>query len=160
MDDLTIRPVTQADLPLLDTALRTLSTDLGDTHRAALDTLHVAGFGPCPAFHALLALRGEQVVGAAMFSPVFSTSRGMPGMHVSDLWVSGDARGAGLGQRLLAAAGARGRLLWGAGFLRLDVYDSSPRALAFYARLGLAQVTGQRTLALSGAGFDKLTGDA
>jgi len=160
MDTLTIRPVGDADLPLLDAALRALSDDLGDIHLAGITALRAAGCGPCPAFHALLALRGSDVLGAVMFSPVFSTSRGMAGLHVSDLWVSSTTRGAGLGRRLLAAAGARGRAHWGAGYLRLDVYDSSPDAQRFYDTLGLAPITGQQTLALSGAGFDRLTGEA
>ncbi|WP_127560063.1 GNAT family N-acetyltransferase [Nioella ostreopsis] len=160
MDDVTIRPVDTADIPMLDTALRTLSGDLGDTHRAHVDALRQAGFGPCPAFHALLALSGDRARGVVMFSPVFSTVRGMPGLYVSDLWVSDAARGTGLGRRLLAAATARAGALWGAGYLRLDVYDSSPEALGFYTKLGLAPLEGQRTLALSGAGFDKLKGEA
>lgn len=160
MNNVTIRPVTEADLPLLDTALRVLSADLGDTHRAGLDSLRKAGFGPCPAFHAMLALAGDMVLGAVMFSPVFSTVRGMPGLYVSDLWVSDTTRGSGLGRRLLAAAGDRAARAWGAGYLRLDVYDDSPGARGFYQRLGLEQMQGQRTLALSGAGFDTLKGEA
>lgn len=157
---MTIRPVDKADLPLLDAALRALSDDLGDTHRATLDVLRAAGFGPCPAFHALLALDGADVVGAIMFSPVFSTVRGMPGLYVSDLWVSDAARGTGLGRRLLAAAAARAHGLWNAGYLRLDVYDDSAGAQGFYGRLGLEPMKGQRTLALSGQGFDRLKGEA
>jgi len=160
MDDVTIRPVEEADLPMLDRALRTLSDDLGDTHRATLDMLRKAGFGPNPVFHALLALSRDGARGAVMFSPVFSTVRGMPGLYVSDLWVSDSARGSGLGRRLLAAASARAERLWGAGYLRLDVYDSSPEALGFYTKLGLAPMEGQRTLALSGAGFAQLKGEA
>lgn len=160
MGNVTIRPVDEADLPMLDKALRALSGDLGDTHRAHVDALRRAGFGLCPAFHALLALSGDTAQGAVMFSPVFSTVRGMPGLYISDLWVSADARGTGLGRRLLAAASARAGTLWGAGYLRLDVYDSSPEAIGFYTKLGLAPMEGQRTLALSGAGFDQLKGEA
>ncbi|WP_420395179.1 GNAT family N-acetyltransferase [Nioella sp.] len=160
MGNVTIRPVEEADLPMLDGALRMLSDDLVDTHRATLEALRKAGFGPCPAFHALLALSGDTAQGAVMFSPVFSTVRGMPGLYISDLWVSAQARGTGLGRRLLAAASARAGALWGAGYLRLDVYDSSPEAIGFYTKLGLAPMEGQRTLALSGAGFAQLKGEA
>lgn len=160
MGNVTIRPVEEADLPMLDGALRMLSDDLGDTHRAHVDALRKAGFGPCPAFHAMLALSGDRAQGAVMFSPVFSTVRGMPGLYISDLWVSADTRGTGLGRRLLAAASARAGSLWGAGYLRLDVYDRSPEAIGFYSKLGLAPMEGQRTLALSGAGFAQLKGEA
>ena len=160
MGNVTIRPVEEADLPMLDKVLRALSGDLGDTHRAQVDALRKAGFGSCPVFHALLALSGDTAQGTVMFSPVFSTVRGMPGLYVSDLWVSAQTRGSGLGRRLLAAASARAGALWGAGYLRLDVYDSSPEAIGFYTKLGLAPMEGQRTLALSGAGFAQLKGKA
>jgi len=160
MDKVTIRPVEDADLPMLDRALRALSGDLGDTHRAHVEALRRAGFGPCPAFHAMLAIGRDTARGAVMFSPVFSTVRGMPGLYISDLWVSADARGSGLGRRLLAEASARAGALWGAGYLRLDVYNSSPDAIGFYRKLGLAPMEGQRTLALLDAGFAQLKGEA
>ncbi len=160
MDDVTIRPVEDADLPLLDRALRALSGDLGDTHRAGVDALRTAGFGPLPAFYAMLALREGKAIGAAVFSPVFSTVRGKTGLYVSDLWVSDAARGLGLGRRLLAAAADRAHDLWNAGYLRLDVYDDSAGAQGFYERLGLEPMTGQQTLALSGHGFEQLKGEA
>lgn len=160
MDDVTIRPVEEADLPLLDTALRALSGDLGDTHRASVDALRAGGFGPLPAFYAVLALRGRVAIGVAVFSPVFSTVRGMTGLYVSDLWVSDAARGLGLGRQLLAAAAERANGLWNAAYLRLDVYDDSADAQGFYQRLGLEPMQGQQTLALSGSGFEKLKGEA
>lgn len=160
MDDVTIRPVQEADLPLLDAALRALSGDLGDTHRAGIEALRAGGFGPFPAFYAVLALRAQQALGAAVFSPVFSTVRGKTGLYVSDLWVSEAARGLGLGRRLLAAAAEHAGALWNAGYLRLDVYDGSAQAQEFYARLGLEPMAGQSTLALSGPGFDALKGEA
>ena len=147
-------------MPLLDTALRALSADLGDPHRADLAALRAAGTGPCHAFHALLAVPGDAARGAVVFSPCFSTVRGVAGLYVSDLWVDRAARGSGLGRRLLAAAAARAHALWGAGYLRLDVYEDSAGAQDFYRRLGLAPMAGQRTLALAGDGFDRLKGEA
>jgi ribosomal protein S18 acetylase RimI-like enzyme len=132
----TIRPATAEDAGRLDAALRRLSDELGDAHRAGAAELLAAGFGSRPAFRALLAERAGATLGVALFSPVFSTVRGAPGVYVSDLWVAPEARSGGLGRRLLEAARAEAATLWGARFLRLTVYDDNKRARAFYDRLG------------------------
>lgn len=156
MDGVVIRPAGAADVALLDTALRALSDDLGDTHRATVEDLRAAGFGAQPAFRALLALQGERAVGVALFSPLYSTTRGVPGAYVSDLWVAASARGAGLGQRLLAAVRDQARTLWGAGFIRLAVYQDNARALAFYHALGFAAHPGETSLVVAGADLDRI----
>ena len=90
---LVFRPVeTEADLALLDHALRRLSVDLGDTHGAGLDALRVGLMGDVPAAYGLLML-DEGLLGAALYGPVFSTVRGAAGVYVSDLWVDQTVRG-------------------------------------------------------------------
>jgi ribosomal protein S18 acetylase RimI-like enzyme len=131
-----IRLARAADVDRLDAALRRLSAELGDIHRATAADLLRHGFGDDPAFAALLAEREGTIRGVVMFSPVFSTIRGATGLYVSDLWVAREARGSGLAQRLLAAAQAEAAGRWGTRFLRLAVYDDNPRARAFYDRLG------------------------
>jgi hypothetical protein len=78
---------TEADLVLLDRALRALSDDLGDSHAAGLDALRAGLMGDTPAACGLLALEGE-MIGAALYSPVFSTAQGAAGVYVSDLSMS------------------------------------------------------------------------
>lgn len=151
----TIRPAEAGDVELLDAALRALSGDLGDTHVATAADLREAGFGPRPAFRALLALQGGGAVGVAVFSPLYSTTRGVPGAYVSDLWVAASARGAGLGQRLLAAVRDEARALWGAGFLRLAVHEDNARALAFYERIGFRTRTGEIGMLLEGEALER-----
>lgn len=160
MEAAVIRPARPEDVPILDAALRALSADLGDSHRATPAGLLAAGYGGTPAFRALLALDGQAVVGAAVFSPLYSTTRGHPGAYVSDLWVAGAARGAGLGPRLLAAVRDEAQRLWGAGFIRLAVYSGNPRALAFYERLGFAARAGEVGMILEGAALHRIGGDA
>lgn len=154
-----IRPVERADLTLLDTALRALSKDLDDTHLAKIEVLEQAGFGPTPAFYALLALgEADELGGAVLFSPAMSTSMGGPGVYVSDLWVAPAARGSGLGRDLLAETGAFAQARWGAGYLKLAVYDGSKNARQFYDRLGLVARSDETTLFLDQTGLNALKG--
>lgn len=156
MTEITLRLARPNDVPLLDTALRGLSADLGDTHRATPAALASAGFGASPAFRAMLALDGAAALGVALFSPIYSTTRGFPGVYVSDLWVSVAARGLGLGPKLLGAVRDAARTEWGAGFIRLAVYADNPRAIAFYDRLGFAVPKGEQSMILEGAALDRV----
>jgi ribosomal protein S18 acetylase RimI-like enzyme len=161
MDNLVIRAVAKKDLPLLDQALRALSSDLGDAHPADITLLEKAGFGPFPAYHALIALDDKETLfGTAVFSPLFSTTLAATGLYVSDLWVSDSARGAGLGPRLLAHAARSAETLWGAAYLKLAVYHDAPDARRFYDRLGFSARDGETTMFLDQSGFETLKGQA
>lgn len=146
------------DVAVLNAALRKLSASMGDTHRASDESLLQAGFGAWPALAALLAERDGAVVGVAVFSPFYSTVRGMAGAYVSDLWVDDGLRGEGLGARLLARVRDESATLWGAGFLRLGVYADNQRARAFYDRLGFVHNPDETYLTLSGAALAALKG--
>ncbi|MGB8624273.1 MAG: GNAT family N-acetyltransferase, partial [Paracoccaceae bacterium] len=115
-------------------------------------------FGPVPAFRALLAEAGDEVLGVAMYSPVFSTVRAAPGLYVSDLWVSSAARGRGLGKRLLQAVARDAEEAWGARFLRLVVYEENPDARRFYDRLGFSADPQDIVMTLDETGLNALKG--
>ncbi|WP_241691045.1 N-acetyltransferase [Roseovarius sp. A46] len=149
---------TEADVVLLDRALRALSHDLGDTHEAGLDALRAALTGTTPAAYGLLAWDGD-VVGAALYSPVFSTARGAAGVYVSDLWVDGATRGQGVGQSILAEIARRAGKLWQAEWMTLAVYGHSTAARRFYERLGFAPQESVTQMRLSQAGFERLKGE-
>jgi GNAT superfamily N-acetyltransferase len=93
------------------------------------------GFAPDGQFEALLAFCDAEPAGLAVFHSRFSTWLGQPAMYLEDLYVVPEARGQGVGRRLMARLAAiaveRG---WG----RIDfqVLDWNP-ARNFYARLGL-----------------------
>lgn len=149
--------VTPGRLPLLQTALERLSAELGDRHRMEPEVLRAALFGEHPSGHAVLALgAGNTLCGAALFSPVVSTSTGAAGAYLSDLWVSETARGQSLGQRLLAEVGKRAQALWQARFIRLVSYASNPRAGTFYDRLGFRVKAGEHVLQLPQDDFGNL----
>lgn len=157
MTQITLRRAHPADGARLNTALARLSESMGDIHRAtdARITAALAGGGAC---HALLAESGGALVGVAMFSPLFSTTRGMAGVYVSDLWVDDARRGDGLGPLLLAAVRDEGATLWNAGFLRLGVYAGNRRARAFYDRLGFTHAPDEHYLTLTGPALAALKG--
>lgn len=150
---ITISPVTCDTVALLHHALTRLSDDLGDTHMASLSELEAAGFGVASSWQAMLALRTGVPVGALLASPVFSTTRGGLGLFVSDLWVDGEMRGQGLGQRLLGCALRE----WSPVFVRLAVYDGNAGAQAFYTRAGFVPQD-ETNLILHGAALDRLKG--
>lgn len=136
MDGIEITRVLREDAGRLHWALSCLSRDLGDRHVTGPDDLLRHGFSDPPAFLALLASRNDETVGALVASPVFSTTRGGVGLYVSDLWVAENARGAGLGKRLLAAAPELAPDDWTVTFLKLAVYHDNPGARRLYERLG------------------------
>ncbi|MDD7973070.1 GNAT family N-acetyltransferase [Roseinatronobacter alkalisoli] len=144
------------DLARLEAALRFLSADIGEDYACPGATLADALTGPHPAAHGLLALQKEQTLGAALYSPVFSTVRGAVGVYVSDLWISANARGQGLGTRLLAQVARAGALYWHATWIKLAVYDHSTASQQFYKRLGFEPATGMQEMRLDAAGMSDL----
>lgn len=159
MPEYIIRSVGRNDLSLLDTALRALSKELGDQHPATIPFLEQAGFGPTPAYYALLAVDGSDTLcGAVVFSPAVSTTLAATGCFISDLWVAHTARGDGLGRRLLLQAAEVSKAKWGADYLKLAVYDGSSEARAFYTKLGFAARKGETTLLLNDSGLSALNG--
>lgn len=151
-----IRPARIDDADALDAALRDLSAAIGDTHAAGPDDLVRAGFGDNPSFRAIVAKGKTGIGGVVVFSPMFSTVRGTAGIYVSDLWVSDQARGTGLGRSLLAAALEDGGARWGAAFIKLAVYHDNSGARAFYEKLGFVESVNERYLVLSGPQLETL----
>ncbi len=156
MQELTIAPVTQTDVAMLDSALRQLAAELGDVYRADQPTLGAAICGPGAGCLALLAHRDGRPVGAVLAAPVFSTMRGGTGLFVSDLWVAHDSRGEGLAPRLLSASLQEGARRGWAQFLKLSVYHDNIKARAVYDRLGFTAADGETTMILTGAQLDTL----
>ncbi len=160
MAGIAITPVeSEAQLDLLDQALRALSRDLGDAHAATPARLAQALRGPVPAAHARLACTGGRPAGAVLFSPVFSTVEGSAGLYVSDLWVARERRGQGLGRRLLAAAAQHAAQLWQAEYLSLAVYAHSRAARRFYEGLGFVPQETQTLMQIDPPALTRLMKD-
>jgi GNAT superfamily N-acetyltransferase len=135
--DITVRFAAADDVSLLLRFIR----QLAEFERAPdsvvateADLLH-HGFGAEPKFEAILAFLDGEPAGCALFHSRFSTWLGRPGLYLEDLYVAEEARGKGVGKRLMARlaaiAGERG---WG----RIDfhVLDWNP-AREFYHGLGM-----------------------
>lgn len=136
-DNVTVRPAERIDAGAVTDMIHALGRATGEAHKVVSSAADFArhGFGPRPAFRALLAERDGQPVGLALWCYVFSSWRGEPGAYLQDLYVAESERGSGLGRRLLAAVAAAAKSD-GATHLRLSVATDNESARAFYAYTG------------------------
>lgn len=158
MTGIEIRPGRIEDSPAIADMLARLAAELGDSARFSsnADVIRRHGFGDTPLFRCFLAEKGAEFLGLALYFPVFSTTRGRPGIYVQDLWVNGAARGTGLGRKLLAEAAEAAASEWDAAYLMLTVYNDNEGAMAFYRKLGFSGEERDQPLAIEGAGFQAL----
>ena len=154
-----IRPATSADVPLILQLVRDLAAFERESDKviATEPMLFEALFGPHPAAEAVVAELDGTPVGMALFFHNFSTWTGWRGLYLEDLYVTPEARGAGVGKALLqhlaALAVERGctRFEW-------SVLDWNEKAIRFYKSMGaepmeewtVYRVTGDALAALAG----------
>jgi GNAT superfamily N-acetyltransferase len=150
-----IRRATRADVPAIQALLQEQASHHGETLQAGPEALERYGFGPFTLFRCLLAERGAEALGFALYYPDFSTLRGRPGIMLQDIFVRPAARGLGLGRTLLAEVIADARA-WEAGFLTLMLDRHNAPARAFYARHGFAPRGDYDLLILEGQGLNDL----
>ncbi len=110
------------------------------------------GFGPDPAFEALIAEQDGAAVGLCLFFESFSSWDGRRGVYIQDIYISEAARGLRLGRRLLAEAAAISRARGGS-YLRLSVEAENDQAQVFYKRVGLAWSKNERIYQVRGDDF-------
>lgn len=153
----TIRPATSADAEAVHAALLALARDTGLEGKVSgtVDDIRRHGFGPDPAFEALVAEADGGLVGLCLYFPSFSTWTGRRGAYVQDLYVAAAHRGTGLARRLLAAAAARTRARGGS-YLRLSVDAGNVAAQRFYAKAGFEWSARERIHVLAGPAFEAL----
>ncbi|WP_330175112.1 GNAT family N-acetyltransferase [Streptomyces sp. NBC_01498] len=133
-----IRTATAADVPVIHAMIRELAAyeKAPDEARATEAQLREALFGERPAAYAHLAETDEgTAVGFALWFLNFSTWRGVHGIHLEDLYVRPESRGAGHGKALL---GELARICVERGYERLEwsVLDWNEPSIAFYRALG------------------------
>jgi|UniRef100_UPI0035CC1524 GNAT superfamily N-acetyltransferase len=156
-----IRPATPADVPLILQLVRELAEFEREPDKvvATEPLLHEALFGAHKAAEAVIAELDGKPAGMALFFHNFSTWTGWRGLYLEDLYVTPEARGAGVGKALLqhlaALAVERGctRFEW-------SVLDWNEKAIAFYTAMGakpmeewtVYRVTGEALVALAEQG--------
>jgi GNAT superfamily N-acetyltransferase len=158
-DAISIRAATPADVPLVLSFIRELAEyeRLAAQVSASEADLAAALFGPRPYAEVVFACLEGAPVGFALFFHNFSTFLGKPGIYLEDLFVSPQARGRGVGRRLLQWL-AHTTLARGGARLDWAVLDWNAPALGFYRSLGAAALDEWRTYRLSGAALADLAG--
>jgi GNAT superfamily N-acetyltransferase len=136
-EPLVIREARPEDVPLLLGLFRELAEyeRLEDQLHATEERLDGALFSERPAAEALVAERGAETVGYALFYPTFSTFLAIQGIWLEDLFVRPAHRKSGAGRALLAAVAGRARER-GAERLEWSALDWNELALGFYRSLG------------------------
>ena len=154
-----IRAATADDAEDLHAMLLELAraTGLREKVRSRPDDFRRLGFRERPAFQALIAEREGRAIGLSLFFYNFSSWRGELGVYVQDLYVAAEARGTGLGRRLLAETTRLGRTQ-GATHLRLSVDRANEGAQRFYRKLGLKLSGSELMFQATGATFERLAG--
>ena len=154
---LVIRAAEAADVPLLLELFHDLAVYEQIEHEldATPELLRRALFGERPIAEALIATRGEDAAGYAVFFTTFSSFRGREGVWLEDLFVRPAHRRAGVGRALLAAVAARVRTRDGAR-LEWSALDWNELALSFYRGLGARTMGQWVTHRLDGEALERL----
>ncbi len=133
-----IRPAVPSDLDTIVELIGALADYERLRHEVVLDPAVLAEhlFGPRPYAEVLIALADAgDAAGFALFFHNFSTFLGRPGIHLEDLFVRPEHRGAGHGRALLRELG-RLALARGCGRVEWSVLDWNEPSIAFYRSLG------------------------
>jgi GNAT superfamily N-acetyltransferase len=156
---ISVRPATRSDLPQVLAFIRELAVyeRLEDQVVATEADLAAALFGVRPYAEVVLGCLGEAPVGFALFFHNFSTFLGKPGIYLEDLFVRPEARGLGVGRRLLAWL-ARTTLERGCARLDWAVLDWNEPSIGFYRGLGAVAQDEWTTFRLTGAALERLAG--
>ncbi len=157
---ITIRPATERDLPEVLAFIRELAVyeRLEREFVATQADLASALFGPRPYAEVIFACLDGTAVGFALFFHNFSTFIGKPGIYLEDLFVRPEARGLGIGRRLLRWL-ARATLERGCARLDWAVLDWNEASIGFYRSLGAVAQDEWTIFRLSGAALERLAGE-
>ncbi len=155
--DVVLRAVRPGDEAILLELIRLLAEyeRAPEQVTARTEDLSQALFCDRPQAEAVLAERGRGVLGFALFFTNFSTWTGRPGLYLEDLFVRPEARGQGLGKRLLLhlARLARDR---GCQRMEWSVLDWNQPAIDFYRSLGAVAMEDWTVYRLDRAALDRL----
>ena len=156
---ITIRPADVGDVGVILQFIRDLAKYEHLEHEVAATEgmLREALFGGRPYAEVVLACLNGEPVGFALFFHNFSTFLGRAGIYLEDLYVRPEARGHGVGRRLLTwlAATAVSR---GCGRLEWAVLDWNEPSIRFYRNLGAVALDDWTTFRVTGPALTELAG--
>ena len=157
---LDVRFATREDVPTIVALIRELAIyeHLEHLATATPERLDVELFGERPTCECVIGEIDGRPAGFALFFHNFSTFLCRKGLYLEDLFVRPDARGTGLGKRLLQRL-AQIAVERGCGRFEWSVLDWNVDAQAFYQRMGatvmpdwrICRVTGDALLELARA---------
>lgn len=156
-----IREAAPADVASILAMIRELAEyeKLADQVEATEELLSEALFGERPAAEALIAERGSDPIGYALFFPTFSTFLAIQGIWLEDIYVRPEHRKSGAGRALLASVAAKLRERGGSR-LEWSALDWNELALGFYRGLGARGMTEWITHRLIGEDLAALAAEA
>lgn len=152
-----IHPLTRSDLPVLLELILELARfeKLEHEVQATEDSLQESFFGSAPAAGALLARRGEEPAGYAIYFFTFSSFVGRRGIWLEDVFVRPQFRQHGLGRNLIEAV-ARVGVERNCGRFEWAALNWNKTALDFYQRLGARTLDEWVLLRLNAQGLKDL----
>jgi GNAT superfamily N-acetyltransferase len=157
VQQITIRAAVAAEAPLVLALIRELAVYERLEHQvvATVADIEAALFGERPYAEVVFACLDGVPLGFALFFHNFSTFLGKPGIYLEDLFVRPEARGLGLGRRLLAWL-ARTTLERGGARLDWAVLDWNEPSIGFYRSLGAVPLDDWTTFRMTGDALQAL----
>jgi GNAT superfamily N-acetyltransferase len=156
-DNFEIKHATVSDVPLILSFIKELAEyeKLLNEVVATEDVLKETLFGEKTHAEVIIGYLNGKPISFALFFHNFSTFLGRPGIYLEDLFVKTEARGKGIGQKMLGylAQLAKER---GCGRLEWWVLDWNERATAFYKKLGAKAMDEWTVYRVTGEALDKL----
>ena len=155
--DIRIVRATEHDVSLVLVFIRELAEYERLAHEvvATEERLRETLFGSRPAAEVVIAYDDDRPVGFALYFANYSTFLARPGLYLEDLFVRPEARGRGIGRRLLSyLAGVVVEREWGR--LEWRVLDWNETALQFYQRLGARPLDDWTVYRLTGTALRQL----
>src|SRR5262249_52442836 len=151
--------LTPAQVPQLLKLIRELARFERLEHEleATVKSLKTSLFGPRAVAGALVAHRGGQLVGYAVYFFTFSTFVGRRGIWLEDLYVSPPFRQNGIGRHLIEAV-ARVGAARSCGRFEWTALNWNKKALNFYRSLGAKPMKKWVLLRLNSSGLRRLAG--
>lgn len=157
-DDFEIKIATIKDVPLILSFIKALAEYEKLSHEvvATEDILRETLFGEKSHAEVIIGYLKNIPVSFAIYFHNFSTFLGRPGIYLEDLFVKPEARGAGIGQQMLAYL-ARLAKQRNCGRLEWWVLDWNESAIQFYKKIGAKPMDEWTVFRVTGQALDDLS---